>query len=137
MTDIKFMDLSENDNPASTDSVLIGNQQNGVKRTSLSKLGEMFAVKGMLHFEEVDQDLKAETQIYTLTAPQVEGYTFIFWLQARTHGRIHSSYLGNPRSQTTFAYITDTVTAADEVGDSHYAHPTVGSTAVYVKSELL
>ena len=137
MTDIKFMDLSENDNPAPTDSVLIGNQQNGVKRTSLSKLGEMFAVKGMLHFEEVDQDLKAETQKYTLTAPQVEGYTFIFWLQARTHGRTHSSYLENPRSQATFACITDTITAADEVGDSYYAHPTVGSTAVYVKSELL
>lgn len=137
MTDIKFMDLSENDNPAPTDSVLIGNQQNGVKRTSLSKLGEMFAVKGMLHFEEVDQDLKAGTQTYTLTAPQVEGYTFIFWLQANTHGKSHSAYLEATRHQTTTAYITDTITASDEVGDSYYPHPSVGSTAVYVKSELL
>ena len=137
MTDIKFMDLSENDNPAPTDSVLIGNQQNGVKRTSLSKLGEMFAVKGMLHFEEVDQNLKAGTQEYTLTAPQVEGYTFIFWLQTCTHARIHNSYFENARKQTSTVYITDTITAADEVGDSYYAHPTVGATAVYVKSELL
>lgn len=137
MTDIKFMDLSENDNPAPTDSVLIGNQQNGVKRTSLGKLGEMFAVKGMLHFEEVDQDLKAGTQRYTLTAPQVEGYTFIFWLQTHIHGATHNSYLEKARNQTTAAYITDSITAADEVGDSYYVHPTVGSTAVYVKSELL
>ena len=29
MADIKFMDLSENGNPATTDSVLIGNSQDG------------------------------------------------------------------------------------------------------------
>ena len=30
MADVKFMDLSQNDNPATTDSVLIGNSVDGL-----------------------------------------------------------------------------------------------------------
>ncbi|WP_405077242.1 hypothetical protein ACIUDV_05850 [Limosilactobacillus reuteri] len=53
MADVKFMDLSQNDNPATTDSVLIGNSTDGLKRTTVGAIGNLFAVKGLLHFETI------------------------------------------------------------------------------------
>ena len=59
MADIKFMDISENDNPATTDSILVGNQDNGVKRTTLGKIGDMFAIHNLIHTETVTVNMKA------------------------------------------------------------------------------
>ena len=63
MADIKFMQLSENGNPATTDSVLIGNSQDGLKRTTLGTIGNMFAVHGLLHFENVQVSASTAAQI--------------------------------------------------------------------------
>lgn len=136
MADIKFMDLSENDNPATTDSILIGNEENGLKRTTLGKLSGMFAINGLFHFEEVKQAFMAGTNVYNLQAPNVEGYTFAFWLSPYTYGVSHTFYICWTLAQNTKTFTTDQITAADTVGDQYYPNPGVGAFAVYVKENV-
>ena len=136
MTDIKFMDLSENDNPATTDSILIGNEDNGLKRTTLGKLGDMFAIHGLFTFKAVEQAFKAGTGVYTLQAPSVEGYQFAFWLAPYTYGAAHSFYATGASTATTQVYTADNITTKDTAGDSYVSHPGVGAIAVYVKSNV-
>ena len=105
MTDVKFMDLSENDSPATTDSVLIGNSKDGLKRTSIGAIGNLFAVKGLFHFKKLTvhtvPDPNAATSpishsIQGVTAPNVPGYTFAFWLSSATSGDVFSNYVEDP-----------------------------------------
>lgn len=134
MADIKFMDISENDNPATTDSVLIGNKDNGVKRTSLGKLGEMFAVHGLFHIEKVQQNLVKNTNYYRINAPAVEGYTFAFWLQSATFGGSLPTYIAEPNVGSCYAYIaadTDKLNSAIDGGVK-----SIVEYAVYVKNEV-
>lgn len=101
MADVKFMNLSENDNPASTDSVLIGNSTDGLKRTTVGAIGDLFAVKGLLHFETLQGQTPTTgtTNCATLSAPNVSGYTFAFWLNPSTFGVIVPNGIDNPSSQ--------------------------------------
>lgn len=99
MADVKFMDLSQNDNPATTDSVLIGNSADGLKRTTVGAIGNLFAVKGLLHFETItgsnnptSTDPNAINSV-DIKAPDVPGYTFAFWLAPSTRGSIVPSYI--------------------------------------------
>lgn len=134
MADIKFMDISQNDNPATTDSILVGNKDNGLKRTTLGKLGEMFAVHGLFHFESVFQVLKPNTLNYSITAPDVEGYKFAFWIGVQTVGCVLGCYVENATSNNA------TIWTVDEFGDNMTAvsngQSGVKAVAVYVKNEV-
>ena len=99
MADVKFMDLSQNNNPATTDSVLIGNSADGLKRTTVGAIGDLFAVKGLLHFETVTGSTDPTNpnpggkNSVTIKAPDVPGYTFAFWLSSSTRGSVTPSYI--------------------------------------------
>lgn len=144
MADIKFMNLSENGNPATTDSVLIGNAQDGLKRITLGTIGNMFAVHGILHFEEVNVLANtAASQItdpsaqnwsvkYDVQAPNVPGYSFKCWLASQTNGFAAGSYiinrLVNPGGQI---WVANAPTFA--LNDSNNS---VTALAMYVKNEV-
>lgn len=136
MADIKFMDISENDNPATTDSILVGNQENGVKRTTLGKIGDMFAVHGLLHFETVSVKLTADNvnSSFSISAPEVEGYTFAFWLSSATKGTMFGTYIENPAQSNTAAWFTHEASAN---ADFHWAvGNSINCIAVYVKNTV-
>lgn len=137
MADIKFMNLSENDNPATTDSVLIGNQENGLKRTTLGKIGDMFAVKGLLHYERVNQPLKnGKVSDYTINAPSVDGYKFAFWLTLSTAGKTNAGYIEDVLNPATTAHILNPENDDLTTGDSYFPTPSVTAVAVYFKSSV-
>lgn len=141
MADIKFMDLSENGNPATTDSVLIGNSQDGLKRTTLGTIGNMFAVHGVLHFEEVSVlTATNSSQItdpnvvvglsYDITAPTVPGYTFKCWIGSQTNGFASINYVINKLNVKTQVW-------AKSVGSDFTASSnSISATALYIKNEL-
>ncbi|MDB6257991.1 hypothetical protein ODU72_04770 [Lactobacillus amylovorus] len=134
MADIKFMDISENDNPATTDSILVGNQENGVKRTTLGKIGDMFAVHGLLHFEQTNTVFKAQTICYPIAAPDIEGYQFAFWLNPATTGWTASTYIDSPASKQADIWVSNTSNA----DLSPFANGKNGltATAVYIKNSV-
>lgn len=137
MTDIKFMNLSENDNPATTDSVLIGNQENGLKRTTLGKIGDMFSVKALLHYERITQPLtNGKISNYTLNAPTVDGYKFAFWLSLSTAGKCKVGYFEDPLNPSTNAHILNPEDEDLTIGDSNFPNPSVAAVAVYLKSSV-
>lgn len=140
MTDVKFMDLSQNDNPATTDSVLIGNSTNGLKRTTIGAIGNIFAVKGLFHFETLtvktvpDPNATVGSPNHTfqsiqgITAPAVPGYTFAFWLSSAVYGSVYTNYLSNPMTNPTSVWLI--------VSDDNTEPIKVLVTAVYVKSTV-
>lgn len=141
MADIKFMNLSENGNPATTDSVLIGNQQDGLKRTTLGTIGNMFSVHQALHFEEVSvltstkasevTDPAIEVGLsYDITAPSVPGYTFKCWIGSQTNGFVGINYVINKLNMQAQVW-------TNSVG-SNLTVPanSITATALYVKNEL-
>lgn len=143
MADIKFMNLSENGNPATTDSVLIGNQQDGLKRATLGTIGNMFSVHQALHFEEVSvptsikSDLIANTDQntrtgvpYDINAPAVPGYTFQCWIGSQTNGFVDINYVINKLNTNAQIWINTLPVNVTQNGNS------VSATALYVKNEL-
>ncbi|MCG0810338.1 hypothetical protein IMAU10576_02469 [Lactiplantibacillus plantarum] len=134
MADVKFMDLSENDNPATTDSVLIGNSTDGLKRTSVGAIGNLFSVKGLFHFETVtgqtDPTQKAlgANRIVTISAPAVPGYSFAFWLNSATIDNTMPSYVDIPNVPQSHVWV--------EFPDSWTTPVKIMVTAVYVKSTV-
>ena len=142
MADIKFMNLSENSNPATTDSVLIGNSQDGLKRTTLGTIGNMFAVHGLLHFESVKVPTSsAASQItnpsaqywdtsFQVVAPSVAGYTFKCWIGSQTNGFVCGNYVADPQNPTASVWVSQFPTS--QVQDAN----SVQATALYVKNEL-
>lgn len=136
MADIKFMNLSENDNPATTDSVLIGNQENGLKRTTLGKIGDMFAVKGLFHTEVVTMPLVNDKSYYDINAPAVEGYTFAFWLSSSVAGRTIANYIDNANQAGAKIYINITEGQDLQTGDQYTPTPHLQAVAVYVKNTV-
>lgn len=143
MTDIKFMDLSENGNPATTDSVLIGNSQDGLKRTTLRTIGNMFSVHQALHFEQVRCNATdAESQItnptatewsphYSIKAPEVAGYTFQIWISSMTINFVCGNYIDNPTSASAQVWLDGV-----NVTYIHDFNNSISAVALYVKNEL-
>ena len=143
MADIKFMNLSENGNPATTDSVLIGNSQDGLKRTTLGTIGNMFAIHQALHFEQVSCNATdAEAQItdpaattwkahYSIKAPEVAGYTFRAWITSATKGFICANYIYNPLSASAQIWLDQA-----DVVSIHDSNSSIIAVALYVKNEL-
>lgn len=142
MADIKFMNLSENGNPATTDSVLIGNQQDGLKRTTLGTIGNMFSVHQALHFEEVSvltstksseiTDPNVPTSMsYDIQAPVVPGYTFQCWIGSQSNGFTCGNYVVNKLNANGQIWV-------DAVLGSILNNPgsSVVGTALYIKNEL-
>lgn len=141
MADIKFMSLSENGNPATTDSVLIGNSQDGMKRTTLGTIGNMFAVHGALHFEEVSvltatnssqiKDPNAVVGLsYDITAPTVPGYTFKCWIGSQTNGFAGINYVINKLNLQ--AQVWAKSVGSDFTGSNN----SISAIALYIKNEL-
>lgn len=142
MADIKFMNLSENGNPATTDSVLIGNSQDGLRRTTLGTIGNMFAVHGLLHFENVQVPTStASGQIadpaaqywdasFRVVAPNITGYTFKCWIGSQTNGFVCGNYVADPLNPTALVWVNQFPTS--QVQDAN----SVQATALYVKNEL-
>lgn len=93
MADIKFMDISENSNPATTDSVLIANESNGVKRTTLENVLNMVpkpeSTKGLI-MTVVLHVLSKGLKDCKITAPTFEGYSFASWLTPNAPVIIHT-----------------------------------------------
>ena len=134
MADVKFMDISENNNPATTDSILVANKENGVKRTTLGTLGNMFAVKGLLHIETVTVPLQNNTMQLGLVAPDVEGYKFAFWIQATPQGWNGTAFIANPISQSSSIWISHET--QESVGRLVGVEAKVSGFAVYVKNTV-
>lgn len=137
MADVKFMDLSENDNPATTDSVLIGNSTDGLKRTSVGAIGNLFAVKGLFHFEQFLVSSVADPNatvafpahsVKDIKAPDVPGYTFEFWLNSATAGDVYPSYIATPTSKETEVWF--------DILDANTKAVNILVTAVYVNSTV-
>lgn len=140
MADVKFMDLSQNDNPALTDSVLIGNSTDGLKRTSVEKIIKLASAStdNLFHFEEVvvNNDLNKpnpgsgddNNSSISITAPNVAGYNFAFWLEPSTQGSIWPSYIDHPSQPQARLWLVFPNQVASAV--------TVVATAVYVKSTI-
>ncbi|MEW1745965.1 hypothetical protein [Lactobacillus gasseri] len=142
MADIKFMNLSENGNPATTDSVLIGNQQDGLKRTTLGTIGNMFSVHQALHFEEVSvlTSTKASevtdpnmtlSMVYDIIAPAVPGYTFQCWIGSQSNGFTCGNYVINKTHNDAQIWV-DAVIGSILTNSAN----SVTATALYVKNEL-
>lgn len=93
MADIKFMDISENSNPATTDSVLIANNSNGIKRTTLGNILNMVpqpeSTKGLI-MTAVLHVLSNGLKDCKITAPTFEGYSFASWLTPTAPVIIHA-----------------------------------------------
>lgn len=112
MANVKFMDISETNNPSSEDSVLIANDSNGVKRTKLSNLKGAVLPHGLFAMQGVAANLsKPDTGTsnqYTLTAPDVEGYKFQFWIAPQLTYVAGYATTNQPAKQsaTFFANIT-------------------------------
>lgn len=134
MADIKFMDISENDNPATTDSILVGNKDNGLKRTTLGKLADMFSVHGLFQFQKVNSLIQAQTIQYPVKAPAVEGYQFAFWLSPSTIGWTGATYIETPTDSSTNIWITSP--SADGVSAFVKSGNYVSATAVYIKNSV-
>lgn len=143
MADIKFMNLSENGNPATTDSVLIGNQQDGLKRATLGTIGKMFSVHQALHFEEVsvltstraDQATNPDTNTtigvnFEISAPSVPGYTFQCWIGSQTNGFVNTNYVINKLRNNSQIWILAPEWCITDSTNS------VSATALYIKNEL-
>ena len=137
MADIKFMDLSQNDDPATTDSILVGNQDNGLKRTTLGKIGDMFAVHGLFKFEQVSSLVNVDSGHLSIniTAPAVDGYTFAFWLNSSSVKWVGPTYIESPNSQTTNIWVCPTQENNDLNALSNGSN-SVTATAVYVKNSI-
>ena len=143
MADIKFMNLSENSNPATTDSVLIGNSQDGLKRATLGTIEKMFAVGKALHFEQVGLNANtAASQItkpeatnvdcsYAIEAPSVPGYSFVCWINSATNGFICSSYVASPLSNSATVWLHNA-----PVGPIKSGSASVTAVAMYVNNNL-
>lgn len=122
MADIKFMDISENSNPATTDSVLIANNSNGIKRTTLGNVLNMVPkpdTKGLIMtavLHVVSNGLKD----CKITAPTFEGYSFASWLTPNAPVTINEV----ERQTTTLSF--------NEAGDNK-----VYIMVMYVKSDSL
>ena len=134
MADVKFMNLSQNDNPATTDSVLIGNSADGLKRTTVGAIGDLFAVKGLLHFETItgtnnptSSDLEAKNSV-AIKAPDVPGYTFAFWLTPSTRGSIVPSYVEYANSNPAKVWL--------KLSDGDVDPVNIVAVAVYVNSKV-
>lgn len=130
MADIKFMDISENDNPATTDSVLIANETNGVKRTALANLGKVLSTNGLIQIQRVAVKLSTSTNgQYQLTAPSVADYTFLFWIAPQISVLEGSAHTDTPQNSTAQFYtsITDSRTNPDAE---------VACFAVYIKNTI-
>lgn len=134
MADVKFMDLSQNDNPATTDSVLIGNSADGLKRTTVGAIGDLFAVKGLFHLETItgtnnptSSDLEAKNSV-AIQAPDVPGYTFAFWLAPSTRGSITPSYIEYANSNPAKVWL--------KLSDGDVDPINIVAVAVYVNSKV-
>lgn len=134
MTDVKFMDLSQNNNPATTDSVLIGNSTDGLKRTTVGAIGDLFAVKGLFHLERVASQTDPTkphpaNMAALISAPNVPGYNFAFWLNSSTVGTILPNYVSNPSLREVQVWVS----LSDETTPTPVK---VDATAIYVKSTV-
>lgn len=134
MADVKFMDLSQNDNPATTDSVLIGNSTDGLKRTTVGAIGNLFSVKGLFHLETVTgqtnptlTDPGANKRV-GITAPNVPGYSFAFWLSSATIDNVMPNYVDYPNVQQASVWV--------DTPDGTKTPVKVMVNAVYVKSTV-
>lgn len=140
MADVKFMNLSENDNPATTDSVLIGNASDGLKRTQLANIVNLAKIAGpVVHLEYVEgtsnpsaTDDTAKRTI-PIQAPEVAGYTFAFWISSATLGAVRPTYVEGPNVPATKVWIY--YVPGEDVAS--IAPIKIALEAVYVKSELM
>lgn len=140
MADVKFMNLSENDNPSTTDSVLIGNASDGLKRTSLGNIVNLAKIAGpVVHLEYVEGTSNPSAtddmakRVIPIQAPDVPGYTFAFWVSSATIGSIRPSYVEGPNQASTRVWIyyapSEDIASAGPIK--------IGLEAVYVKSEMM
>ena len=131
MTDVKFMDLSENNNPATTDSVLIGNSTNGLKRTTVGAIGDLFSVKGLFRYWRIDgqtDPTSTSPKFAPIEAPDIAGYTFAFWLSPSLDGHPYHGHVDVSNAKKTGVWIS--IPTGDTVPRAFHIY------AVYVNSKV-
>ena len=108
-----------------------------MKRTSLGKIGDMFAVHGLFHFESVFTLLTdAKKQSYTLTAPDVPGYTFAFWTSPSSIGNALATYIESANASSTQIWIPTDTAQWQDFANFIDGRTQIGAVAVYVKSTV-
>lgn len=144
MADIKFMNLSENGNPALTDSLLIGNSDSELKRVTLDTLKNTVAPainKPLLIVKSTAikfTDFSASGYA-SITARNVNNYTFLCWLSILpVNSGIHPSF-NDPTSSSSQAWLNnpnaDWQTLSDEYSSGK--NPWFNAYAIYVSDSVM
>ena len=66
---------------------------------------QIIGMHGLFHSERVDKIVKAQTIVYPIAAPTVEGYTFAFWLSSATTGWVGSTYIDDVTSSSANIWV--------------------------------
>lgn len=144
MADIKFMNLSENGDPALTDSLLIGNSDSGLKRVTLNAVKNTIVPainKPLVTVESTPinfADFSANGYA-NVKARDVDDYTFLCWLSiAPVNSSIHPKF-NNPTKSSSQAWMdnpsADWQTLSGE--SSSGKNPWFNAYAIYVSDSVM
>ncbi|MBW0438006.1 hypothetical protein KDZ21_08190 [Lactobacillus crispatus] len=144
MADIKFMNLSENGNPALTDSLLIGNSDSGLKRVTLDTLKNTVApainkplviVKSTpINFADFSANGFA-----SVTAQSVNNYTFLCWLSiSPVNSSVHPKFT-SPDKSSSQAWLDDPNADWQALNAEHSSgkDPWFNAYAIYVSDSVM
>ncbi|WP_312027894.1 hypothetical protein [Lactococcus lactis] len=82
---------------------MIGNSTNGLKRTTVGAIGNLFSVSGLFNYWRIDartNPTSTTPSFVPIEAPDIPGYTFAFWL-APASDHAYYSHVDNPVSKKT------------------------------------
>lgn len=144
MADIKFMNLSENGNPALTDSLLIGNSDSGLKRVTLDTLKNTVAPainKPLLIVKSTPinfADFSANGYA-SVTAQNVDNYTFLCWLSIiPINSGVHPKF-NDPTQSSSQAWMDNPTADWQTLSGEHSSgkNPWFNAYAIYVSDSVM
>lgn len=144
MADIKFMNLSENGNPALTDSLLIGNSDSGLKRVTLDTLKNTVAPtinKPLLIVKSTPINFTdfSANGFASVTAQSVNNYTFLCWLSiSPVNSSIHPKF-SDPTSSSSQAWLDNPNADWPTLSGEHSSgkNPWFNAYAIYVSDSVM
>lgn len=95
---------------------------------------QIIGMHGLFHSEKVDKIVKAQTISYSIAAPTVEGYTFIFWLNSATTGWVGSTYIDIPTNSSSNIWVA--YPNGSDLDANANGYNTVTAFAVYIKNSV-
>ena len=144
MADIKFMNLSENGNPALTDSLLIGNSDSELKRVTLDTLKNTVAPAinkplVIVKMTTIDFTDFSASGFASVTAQNVNNYTFLCWLAiVPVNSGIHPRF-NNLTSSSSEAWLDNPGADWQTLSDEHSSgkNPWFNAYAIYVSDSVM